>query len=71
LTYPADKTLKTYSIKNITPKKYLQNSKKLMYLLYISFSVSIITISELRTSYIEGRCNLKKTPPNLKFPVLL
>ena len=28
--YPADKTLKIYSIKNITPKKYLQNSKKLL-----------------------------------------
>ena len=28
--YPTDKTLKIYSIKNITPKKYLQNSKKLL-----------------------------------------
>ena len=42
-------------------KKYLQNSKKLMYLLYISFSVSIITISELRTiKKINIFCNIEK-----------
>ena len=29
-SYTTDKTLKIYSIKNITPKKYLQNSKKLL-----------------------------------------